>query len=102
MLDDVFVPHNGVHSVDAMELLEKMEKYDIDVLSPGTINDTFGSVMKAKDQGLDGCIGEVDYIETFMQVFTRDAWVCFLKMLHYTGSRGWYYVTQNSKIFVKI
>lgn len=91
VLDDVFIPHKGEHSVDALEMLGKMEKYGINVLSPGIINDTFGSVIKAQDQGLDGCVGETDYIETFVQIFTRDAWTCFFKMLHYTGSRGWYY-----------
>mmetsp|Transcript_8542 Transcript_8542/g.23965 ORF Transcript_8542/g.23965 Transcript_8542/m.23965 type:complete len:352 (-) Transcript_8542:300-1355(-) len=91
VLDDVFIPHQGEHRVDTVDMIEKMKEYNIDVLSPGTINDTFGSVAKAKDQDLDGCIGEVDFIETFMQLFTREAWMCFFRMLHYTGSRGWYY-----------
>ena len=26
-----------------------------------------------------------------MQLFTRDAWTCFYKMLHHSGSKGWCY-----------
>ena len=42
-------------------------------------------------KGLYDCIGEVQFIETFVQLFTRDAWTCFYKMLHHSGSKGWCY-----------
>jgi hypothetical protein len=45
---------------------------------------------------MDNCIAQVDFIETYLQVFTRDAWKCYYQMLHYTGSRGWMYDLKSS------
>ena len=91
VLDDVFIPLSGDHKVDVNEMLARMKENGIDVFSPCVINDTFESLRKAQRRGLEECIGEVDYIEIYFKLFTRDAWVCFFNMLHYSGKRGWFY-----------
>jgi len=91
VLDDVFIPNQGPHAVDANKMIENMKQYDIQVMSPGLVGDTYHTLDKASIRGLDRCIAEVDFIETYMQLFTRDAWTCYFKMLHYTGSAGWWY-----------
>jgi len=72
-------------------MIENMKQYDIQVMSPGLVGDTWNTLSNASLRGLDRCIAEVDFIETYMQLFTRDAWTCYFKMLHYTGSVGWWY-----------
>ena len=91
VLDDVFIPHSGEHNVDVHEMIVKMKENGIDVFSPCVINDTFESLKKAQRKGFEECIGEVDYIEIYVKLFTREAWVCFFNMLHYSGKRGWFY-----------
>lgn len=91
VLDDVFIPHQGEHEVNVSEMIVKMKDNSIDVFSPCIINDTFGSMGKAQRRGLEGCVVEVDFIEVYIKLFTRKAWECFFKMLHYTGRKGWYY-----------
>ena len=91
VLDDVFIPHQGEHKINVSEMIAKMEENSIDVFSPCVINDTFGSVGKALRRGLEECVVEVDYIEIYVKFFTRKAWDCFFKMLHYSGRKGWYY-----------
>lgn len=91
VLDDVFIPHSGEHKVDVHKMIEQMKENGIDVFSPCVISDTFESLRKAQRKGLEECIGEVDYIEIYVKLFTREAWACFFKMLHYSGKRGWFY-----------
>ena len=40
---------------------------------------------------MGGCIGEVQFIETYVELFTRDEWTRFYKMFHHSGSKGWCY-----------
>jgi hypothetical protein len=91
VLDDIFIPDRGPNPVDADKMLENMETYDIQVMSPGIVGDTWKYAEIAKEMGLDGCIVEPSFIETYVELFTRDAWKCYYKMLHYTGSKGWWY-----------
>jgi hypothetical protein len=87
VLDDIFIPDRGPHAVDANKMLENMKKHDIHVMTPGIVGDTYNTL----DYGVDRCIVELKFIETYVQIFTRDAWECYYSMLHYTGSRGWCY-----------
>lgn len=91
VLDAIFIPDQGPHKVNATKVIENMEKHDIHVMQPGMVGDSRRVLNLAQAKGLDRCIVEVDYIETYVQVFTRDAWECYYKMLHYSGSRGWCY-----------
>ena len=91
VLDAIFIPDQGPHKVNATKMIENMEKHDIHVMQPGMVGDSRRVLNLAQAKGLDRCIVEVDYIETYVQVFTRDAWECYYKMLHYSGSRGWCY-----------
>jgi hypothetical protein len=91
VLDDMFIPDQGPHAVDVNKMIRNMAKHDIQVMSPGIVGDTYKLIENAEKEGLDGCIGEVQFIETYVQLFTRDAWTCYYNMLHYSGSKGWCY-----------
>ena len=92
VLDDIYFPAEGPTAVNATKLIEKMETYDVDVMQPAITGDTYNTRGMASSQGIDlNCIVEVKFIETYAQFFTRDAWECYYKMLHYTGKRGWCY-----------
>mmetsp|Transcript_25963 Transcript_25963/g.32677 ORF Transcript_25963/g.32677 Transcript_25963/m.32677 type:complete len:344 (+) Transcript_25963:65-1096(+) len=91
VLDDVFIPNQGKHPVNIDKMVKTMEERDIHVMTPGIIGDTYGFINKAQEQGLDECIAEASMIETYLQIFTRDAWECYYHMLHYTGAKGWWY-----------
>merc|ERR1712194_553334 len=90
-LDDVFMPTQGRYPVNATRMIQSMQTHDIDVISPGIIGDTHNQIKKAKYANMSECIFEIKMIETYVQTFTRDAWSCYYKMLHHTGSRGWCY-----------
>ena len=90
-LDDIFIPDQGPNKFNSTEFLDTMKKHDIGIMQPGMIGDSRQILHTAKDRGLDGCVAEVNLIETYVEVFTRDAWECYSKLLHYTGSRGWCY-----------
>ncbi len=91
VLDDIFLPDQGPNKFNATKMISDMETYAIDVMQPGTVGDTWNILKHAKDKNLDSCIGEVDMIETYVQIFSRDAWDCFYDLLDYRGSRGWCY-----------
>ncbi len=58
----------------------------------GIVGDTHDFIQTAEERGLDKCLVEVNYIETYLQLYTRDAWECYYKMLHYTtGNMNWFY-----------
>ncbi len=90
-LDDIFIPDQGPNKFNSTEFLDTMKKHDIGIMQPGMIGDSRNIVPDSRNRGLDGCVAEVNLIETYVEVFTRDAWECYFKMLHYTGSRGWCY-----------
>ncbi len=91
VLDDIFIPDRGKGIVNPNKMIENMKKFSIDVMSPSIVADGHGLREVAKRKGFDGCLMEVDMIETFVQFFSRDAWECYYKMLHYTGGKGWCY-----------
>jgi len=91
ILDDVFLPDRGDHKVDPGKLIEEMKANKIAVMSPGIVSDTYKFSDIARAQGLHEDIVEVQFIETYVQFFTRESWSCFYNMLHYSGSRGWCY-----------
>lgn len=91
VLDDIFIPDRGPHAVNADVMIDNMKSYNIQVMSPAVVGDSHNYIGKAKKRHMDNCIAQVDFIETYLQVFTRDAWKCYYQMLHYTGSRGWMY-----------
>jgi len=91
VLDDMFIPHEGERAFDANLFVERMKKYNIGVMQPAVDNDTWNTIAVSKNFGVNGCIAEVPFIETYLEVFSRDAWKCFYSNLHYIGSRGWCY-----------
>ena len=91
VLYDMFIPDQVLHVVDVDKMIKNMSKYNIQVMHPGIVGDTWESINNAEKEGLDHCICEVQFIETYVQVFTRDGCTCFYKMLHYSGSKGWCY-----------
>lgn len=91
VLDDIFMPIQGQYTVNATKLIERMETYDIDVIQPAIVGDTHSSIKRADGNNMTRCIVEVPAIETYAQIFTKDAWECFYSMLDYDGSRGWCY-----------
>jgi len=93
VLDDMFIPHQGENAVDADVLIQRMQTHDIDVISPGVVEDThnFIGMAESKKYNLKGCLAEVSMIETYVQIFSSDAWDCYYSMLHYSGSVGWCY-----------
>merc|ERR550539_808102 len=61
-------------------------------MTPGIVGDTHRFIQTAEERGVDKCLVEVNYIETYLQLFSRDAWECYYKMLHYTtGNKNWFY-----------
>ncbi len=93
VLDDVFIPDRGNRAIDPKKMIQDMEKYGIDVMSPSILGDSHGLRQVAIDEGVDGCLMEVDMIDSFVQLFTRDAWECFFNMLAFTDGKGWCYDT---------
>ncbi len=91
VLDDIFFPVQGEDIVNVTKLIQNMQVHDVDVIQPGIVGDTHGYIQRSIDENLDRCFVEVNFIETFVQIFSRAAWECYYKMLHYTGSRGWCY-----------
>ncbi len=91
VLDDVFIPTQGENAVNIDKMIEEMETHQIGVMSPGIVGDTHGYIGKSKEQGVDKCIAEARFQETYLQIFTRDAWECYYDMLHYEGGKGWFY-----------
>jgi len=92
VLDDVMIPNKGEYAVDPKRMIENMEAHGIQVMTPGIVGDTHGFIQSAEERGLEKCLVEVNYIETFLQLYTRDAWECYYKMLHYTtGNKNWFY-----------
>ena len=91
VLDDMFIPDRGERKVDPTKLIGQMKKHNIDVMSPSIMGDSHGFRQVAIDGNVDGCLMEVDMIETFVQLFSREAWDCYYNMLQFTGGRGWCY-----------
>ena len=91
VLDDIFFPVQGEDAVNATKLIQNMQVHDIDVIQPGIVADTHGYIQRSIDENLDQCVVEVNFIETYVQIFNSAAWECYYKMLHYTGNRGWCY-----------
>lgn len=91
VLDDMFIPDQGDHPFDAAKLIEQMKENNIDIISPAVIADTWNFWERAANNGWDECLVEIDFIETFVQFFSRDAWGCYYNMLHYSGRRGFCY-----------
>eukprot|EP00581_Thalassiosira_minuscula_P004456 CAMPEP_0183736968 /NCGR_PEP_ID=MMETSP0737-20130205/50722_1 /TAXON_ID=385413 /ORGANISM="Thalassiosira miniscula, Strain CCMP1093" /LENGTH=338 /DNA_ID=CAMNT_0025971131 /DNA_START=58 /DNA_END=1074 /DNA_ORIENTATION=- len=91
VLDDMFIPHQGDYAVDVNKLLQKMQTHKLDVIAPGIVGESHGYLDRAQKQNKTNCLVEVNAIETYVQIFTAEAWTCFYSMLHYTGSRGWCY-----------
>ena len=93
VLGDIFVPDRGPRAINAKSLLEQMQTHDVQIMSPSILGDTHGFRQVARDNDADGCLMEVNMVETHVQIFTRDAWECYYKMLHFTGGKGWCYDT---------
>jgi hypothetical protein len=91
VLDDIFMPIQGKNAVSATKLIERMKKYDIDVIQPGIVGDTRYFINRTKETNMERCIVEVPFIETYAQIFTKEAWNCYYSMLNYDGSKGWCY-----------
>ena len=91
VLDDIFFSVQGEDAVNATKLIQNMQIHDIDVIQPGIVGDSHGYIQRSIDENLDQCVVEVNFIETYVQIFNSAAWECYYKMLHYTGSRGWCY-----------
>ena len=91
VLDDVFIPDRGSRAVNPNKLIKDMKTHNIDVMSPSIMGYSHGLRQVALDESVDGCLMEVDMLETFVQLFTRDAWECYFNMLHFTGGKGWCY-----------
>ena len=93
VLDDVFVPVAGDGAVDTGKMIDDMRRHGADVMSPAIVGDHHGSIRASRENGLDGCLAEVIFIEMYLQIFTAAAWECYHGMLHYSGARGWGYDT---------
>jgi len=87
VLDDIFIPTTGKNPMSITKLMDSMDKWNISVMTPGVVGDTHS--------GLNGvnqsCIYDLHFIETYVQIFTAEAWECFYGMLHHTGGSGWCY-----------
>ena len=88
VLDDVFAPDTGPYAVNTTELISKMGKHHIEVISPLILNGATDLRKMVKRRGLSDCVVEVLFVETFLQIFTKQAWDCFYKMLYYLGRKG--------------
>ena len=51
VLDDMFIPDQGLHAVDVDKMIENMAKYDIQVMSPGIVRGTWKSINNAEKEG---------------------------------------------------
>lgn len=91
VLDDAFLPDNGPNAINVYRLVEQMKEHDISIISPGVMGDSHKVIDVATELGYETCIAEVNMLESHVQLFTREAWECYYKMLHYSGVRGWCY-----------
>ena len=41
VLDGMIIPDQGLHTVDVDKMIKNMDKYDIQVMSPGIVGDTY-------------------------------------------------------------
>jgi hypothetical protein len=91
VLDDVFLPDTGPNPVNTEKLIQQMKDSDIGVISPAVMGDSHNVLELATELGLHSCTTEINMIESYLQLFTVEAWNCYYKMLHYSGIRGWCY-----------
>ena len=89
MLDDTYLPTKGDRPINIPRLLETMQIHNISSMSPAIIGDSHG-VFEPPDHG-GNCVREIGFIETYVQIFTTEAWQCYYSMLHHDGARGWCY-----------
>jgi len=90
ILDDIYIPHSGTYAVNSTTIIHQMERLNIDVFSPSIVRDHH-KTMDPLFRMDEGCVVRIKTMETFVQIFTREAWNCFYKMLHHSGERGWCY-----------
>lgn len=91
VLDDVFMPHDGQYAVNTTKLIERMQDHNVASIQPGMVGPTHDFMSIARTKRISQCLVSSTFIETYAQIFTRDAWECYYKMLDYTGGRGWCY-----------
>lgn len=100
LLDDMFLPDKGPQAVNIPRLLRHMQRHNVSSISPGIMGDAHGIMHPKtnKKKGTHKCLVQVKFIETFCQVFTRDAWACYYSLLHAAGGRGFCYDTCFSHV----
>ena len=91
LLDDVFLPHQGDHAIHVPRLLHQMKVHNVTSLSSGIVGENHALLNPTMHAEYDDCLVQVQYIETFFQLFTAQAWKCYYSMLHYNGFRGFGY-----------
>jgi hypothetical protein len=72
ILDDVFIPHKGKNSVNMTNLIETMDQLNVSTISPAIDGDTH-RFLRPGQSHLEGCTVEVEFIETYVQLFTQEA-----------------------------
>ena len=89
LLDDVFLPDRGPTPVNIPRLLSHMKQHNLTSISPAVIGE-FHKLLSPVGRD-PTCLVELRMINTYMQIFTADAWACYYSMLHHAGGRGFCY-----------
>ena len=97
LLDDMYLPDSGPTPINIPRLLQHIKQHNITSISPAVMGDPHRILnhpyARGNDKTYATCLTEIKFINTFLQIFTREAWSCYYNMLHYTGGRGWCYDT---------
>ena len=89
--DSIFFPIEGEMALKPSKVIEKMKELDIGSMQPMIKSGVHHVSKFIEESDRVGCITQFPYIETSAQFFTREAWLCYYHMLHYSGSNGWCY-----------
>lgn len=89
--DSVYFPIEGKMALKPSKVIEKMKELDIGSMQPMIKSGVHHVSKFIEESDRVGCITQFPYIETSAQFFTREAWLCYYHMLHYSGTNGWCY-----------
>lgn len=87
ILDDVFAPNEGPSPIVMSTLLERMQHYNLSSISP-SIKGAFWSSSHPTYDLLHACLKQVNVLETFFQIFTRQHWMCYHSYLHHSNPQA--------------
>lgn len=93
LLDDVLLPKTGSLAINVPRLLSYIEDFNLSLISPSVGGGAHFHFRPGGNYTENRCLTNVEYIETFLQIFTNDAWNKYHSMLHYSGGRGHCYDT---------